>query len=151
MKSRRHHLTLLCIIIVLITSYTNAVFVQLNSGRTQCFLEDLNENTQVIVSYQLPAMKSNPANKLKVEITDPFGNLLLQKDLDNWNAVVPFKSLHEVSGIYEVCFQGYFPQERDVPLHVKVEIDDDAKHYDKLESKDRLESMYCISIVFLES
>lgn len=142
-------ISILLICISILLQNTSASFVKLTSGRAQCFIEDLNENTQALVHYKFPCRKENPQNKLKIEISDPFGNLLLQQDLENWDGVVPFKSLTEIGGIYEICFQAYLPQLPETNLYVDVEVDDDAKHYDKLESKDRLQRMYLIYIYIL--
>jgi hypothetical protein len=134
-------IVILLIFISILLQNTIATFVKLTSGRPQCFIEDLNENAQALVHYKFPCRKENPQNKLKIEISDPFSNLLLQQDLENWDGVVPFKSLTEVGGIYEICFQAYLPQLSETNLYVDIEVDDDAKHYDKLESKDRLKQL----------
>ena len=148
-------LTLLLLLISLSTT-TNALFVRLQNGKPQCFMEDLNEKTQVIVGYKFPALRyqqqqsgSVSGVSLKVEISDPFGNVIISKDLNHqWDAVVPFKSLAEVSGVYEICFQAHVPssilsknEDEFSKLIVKIDIDDDAIHYEKLESKDRLENI----------
>ncbi|KAL0477284.1 transmembrane emp24 domain-containing protein ECA [Acrasis kona] len=156
---RGHVATLLFFVVILFVAIpTNALFTFLTEGTNYCFIEDLNEDTQVIVSYKCPTLdakyRAEIANRahvdqhefsIKAEVRDPFGNVLLDRKITDPEGTVTFKSLREVSGIYEICFfpssLAWFSSTQKIEFHVKVEIDYDAKESDKIESKERIDKL----------
>jgi hypothetical protein len=110
-------LALLAVILFFCATPTNALFTFLTEGTPYCFIEDLNEDTPVLVSYKCPTLDAKYRKQLamsaaveqhefsiKAEVRDPFGNVILDRKITDPEGTIHFKSLHEVSGIYEICF-----------------------------------------------
>jgi hypothetical protein len=108
---------LLAVILLFCASSTNALFTFLTEGTPYCFIEDLNEDTPVLVTYKCPTLDAKYRQTLakqanveqheftiKAEVRDPFGNVILDRKISEPEGNIHFKSLHEVSGIYEICF-----------------------------------------------
>lgn len=103
----------------------------------------------VMVKYIVPTLSLNTPdgstrNKLQIQVFDPLGNIFHSTEIDNpAPGYYNFQSTKDLTGYFDICFSslalGYI--EHPLETHITIQVDEDAKEYKKIASKDHLEKL----------
>jgi len=125
-----------------------ALKAEFRINQEMCFFENLNPKGQVVVRYKFPGMGTpGYPHSIYVSIVDPLGNVVLSQAKTEPEAQMYYLATERNAGEFKICMTPKaatsfsFAASPVYRVDVDVGVDDDAIHYDKLESRDRLEKM----------
>jgi len=132
--------------------FTVGIYFVLEEGQTRCFLEEVPKDTLVLGKYRTeewigtqaitPPGSAKPNVGIKVTVTDPEGNLFLQREM---NPDGRFAFTSQLGGEHKICIQTntsrWFGAKQKVKFHLDMEKGESATDYEEIAKQEHLSAI----------
>jgi len=142
---------LISIVVFVLLGFCHGIYFVLEEGQNRCFLEEVPKDTLVLGKYRTEewtavGVPSPTATKqksaIKVTVTDPEGNLFLQRDM---NSEGRFAFTSQIGGEHKICFQTntsrWFGAKQKLKFHLDMEKGESATDYEEIAKQEHLSAI----------
>jgi len=133
--------------------FCHGIYFVLEEGQNRCFLEEVPKDTLVLGKYRteewvaqqagtVPTPITKQRAAIKVIVTDPEGNLFLQREM---NPEGRFAFTSQLGGEHKICFQTntsrWFGTKQKIKFHLDVEKGESATDYEEIAKQEHLSAI----------